>query len=113
MTGDRCVGCALYQGKDRPVGQCSHYGYLVVSHYDGPRCFFRVDSLAVQGAAVAGGAGVPARSEARTDTPPSPANSSFFNTKPDPGFFHQRRCSTADESGLPENANSKPWQLTR
>lgn len=28
------------------------------------------------------------------------ANSSFFEADANPGIFHQRRCSTADESGL-------------
>jgi hypothetical protein len=113
MTRGCCVGCDMYQGGHRPVGNCTHYGYLVVSQYDGPRCFFRSDSGSTQIANHDGAARVPARSEARTDTPPAPAIFSFFDNKPQPGIFHQRRCSTADESGLPENANSTPWQLTR
>jgi hypothetical protein len=32
-------------------------------------------------------------------------NSSFFDTSETPAFFHQRRCSTADASGLPEYAH--------
>lgn len=42
-----------------------------------------------------------ARSEARTDRPGSiAANSSLFEAGADREIFHQRRSSTADESGL-------------
>ena len=43
-----------------------------------------------------------ARSEARTERTDLAANSSFFEADANPGIFHQRRCSTADRSGLPD-----------
>lgn len=45
-----------------------------------------------------------ARSEARTErTEVLAANCAFFDTTSDRRKNHQRRCSTADESGVPEN----------
>lgn len=52
------------------------------------------------------GNGRTARTEGRTERPAfEAANSSFFDTFANREFFHQRRCSTADESGLPDKAN--------
>jgi len=45
-----------------------------------------------------------ARSEARTERPAfEAANSAFFDASETRRFFHQRRSSTADESGLPDS----------
>lgn len=44
-----------------------------------------------------------ARSEARTERTDLAANSSFLDANTERGFFHQRRSSTADESGLPDS----------
>lgn len=41
-----------------------------------------------------------ARSEARTERTDLAANSAFFDAPQTPEIFHQRRSSTADESGL-------------
>ena len=41
-----------------------------------------------------------ARSEARTERTDLAANSAFFDALQTPEIFHQRRSSTADESGL-------------
>ncbi len=60
-------------------------------------------SAATREALAALGNGRTARSEARTERPASEAaNSSFFEADALPGNFHQRRSSTADESGLPD-----------
>lgn len=41
-----------------------------------------------------------ARSEARTERTDLAINSAFFDARKTPEIFHQRRSSTADESGL-------------
>lgn len=41
-----------------------------------------------------------ARSEARTERTDLATNSAFFDARQTPEVFHQRRSSTADESGL-------------
>ncbi len=48
---------------------------------------------------------LPARSEARTDSQPAMASAPQTKEKPtgfDLGFSDLRRCSTADQSGLPD-----------
>ncbi len=39
MNGKHCIECRHYQGEQRAVGNCTKYGYLVVSVFDGPRCY--------------------------------------------------------------------------
>lgn len=93
-----CTECLHYAGQFRSVGNCSLHGYLVVAAFDGPRC---PSLVLISGAA----ASLPARSVSEDGQPAGgAANSCFFEAVSDPLETHQRRCSTADESGVPENA---------
>lgn len=98
MSERLCFTCINYQGAQRPVGGCAVLLYLVVARFDGPRCFAHSEKIAAL-------AGAPARSASEDGRTAEAANSSFFDAQNSPGVFHQRRCSTADESGLPENVN--------
>lgn len=93
-----CFTCKNYQGAQRPVGSCLVLLYLVVARHDGPRCkaYSQIES---------GIAGAPARSASEDCRTAEAANSSFFQAENTPGVFHQRRCSTADQSGVPENGH--------
>lgn len=93
-----CTDCTNYCGGSRPVGECLLLLYLVVARHDGPRCFSHSKKLAALASA-------PARSVSEDGRTAEAANSSLFEAANPPGVFHQRRCSTADESGLPENVN--------
>lgn len=72
-----CNDCQHFGGNAYPVGPCVERGFLVVANLDAARC----GSFSIRANA---------------------ANSSFFGLPSDRRKNHQRRSSTADESGLPD-----------
>ena len=93
-----CTECQHYQGRREGVGPCTLRELLVVSYFDAPRC-------SAYSPISGDSAGAPARSVSEDGrTAADAANSSFFEAVSEPLETHQRRCSTADESGVPENA---------
>lgn len=78
----RCTYCVHYDGFElSPAGPCLEKSHIVVVAFDAPRCHFYASAAAITSPEVF----------ANSQAPASPI------------FFHQRRCSTADDSGLQES----------
>lgn len=97
----RVIG-TMYQGLDldeRPEQDASPMPYLTLREL---LAFNRerIPTVFLLGTSSAA-ASAPARSEARTDALPA-AETKPEEVKLAPRFFDLRRCSTADQSGLPE-----------
>lgn len=87
-----CNDCQHFGGNAYPVGPCVERGYLVVASLDAAGCTPFSDRVCA----------APARSVSEDGRSANAANSSFFGLPSDRRKNHQRRSSTADESGLPD-----------
>jgi len=78
----RCTYCAHYSGFDiAAAGPCVLRGHIVVVAFDAPRCDLYASTAVIT----------------------SPEGFAKIQAPASPLFFHQRRCSTADDSGLQES----------
>jgi len=109
----KCRSCSNSEElRDFPtIGHCSRLRFNVCQDEEMDCCFFQLCNSGSRVDTITGA--LPARSEARTESAPvmvsaRAANSFRFFTLSDTGIFHQRRCSTADESGLPDYVDWNP-----